>query len=594
MQSIEAPVRPEGGQGTLIHLSRLRPARHNPRGKLVAADWADLVPSVREHGVIQPILVRPLDGEDAMEIVAGERRYRAACEAFDGDYEIPYVSRVLSDADALVLATIENLQRERMNPAREAEACQTIVLNLDGDKEEAARQMGWSVETLERRLALMACTQKVRDALVEKRILLGHAELLAAIPPATQDSTLDKVVAQSITVQMLKERLGQFARKLNDAPFDTRECAACPHNSNRQSQLFSEALGEGFCTHPTHFDELVDRHVAGIAADYKDSCPVVRIVKPKDGFVPLPVGADGELGVGYEQYQACKGCANFGCSISAMPGSYGQVAESLCFNAECNSKKIAAHKKALRQAKEAATPAVPNVAPNAGAAKGTAAPGPQKKDTPSNKPPQRVLEYRVEQWRKWAANALMSQPERNQRVLVAVLLSVNQSRLASAEYRDAVAKITGTNVGTNLFEGALKDTDGFDAEHLPTLVQCVSAAAALGIDESNLETLLNYLEVEEAAHFKLNEGFLALYTKSELDSLADELKLRKAMGEGFAKRRDGKKDDFIKALLSVPGFEYAGLVPKVMRYKRKKFPYAARDADPSASEQMTPTEPATA
>ena len=565
-----------------IRLSRLRANPNNPRGKtLVPADWADLVPSIKEHGVIQPILIRPVEGEDWCEIIAGERRYRAANEALGSEYEIPYILREVSDAQALVLATIENMQRAPMSPAKEAEACQTIVLNLDGDKEEAARQMGWSVETLERRLALMACTQKVRDALTERRILLGHAELLAAVPPAIQDSTLEKVIAQNITVQALKENLGKFARRLSDAPFDRSECAACPHNSNRQAQLFGEALGEGYCTHPTHYDELVEGHVRAIGDGLRETYTIIRIVKAKDGFVPLPVAADGDLGVGDAQYASCKGCANFGCAISAMPGSYGTVTESLCFNAECNSKKIAARKRAQREAAKAAAPTT--TAPTIAKKKGEAAP--DKKDAPSNKTPPRVLEYRVKEWRKWAANRLMAQHERNQRVIVAMVLSSHQSSIRSAEFRSAVAKITGTNPGANLFEGALKDAEALRAGTLPEIVRCVTAALAFGIEEHSLDVLLNYLEIEEANHFKLTEGFLDLFTKSELESLADELQLKKAMGVQFAKLRDGKRAEFIKGLLSVPGFQYEGLVPKVMRYRRKKFPYAGMPATEEPASQ---------
>ena len=125
-----------------MHLSRLSVSANNPRGKLERRDWIGLVPSIKRHGVIQPIVIRPIAGEDVFEIVAGERRYRAANEAFDGDYEIPYLMRELTDEEAFALASIENLQREAMNPVREAEACQQILLACNGDKREAAAQMG--------------------------------------------------------------------------------------------------------------------------------------------------------------------------------------------------------------------------------------------------------------------------------------------------------------------------------------------------------------------------------------------------------------------------------------------------------------------
>lgn len=142
------------------------------------------------------------------------------------------------------------------------------------------------------------------------------------------------------------------------------------------------------------------------------------------------------------------------------------------------------------------------------------------------------------------------------------------------------------------YELALKDAEQIDVTRLPQIVQCVSASAAFGIDESNLEILLNYLEIDEAAHFKLNAEFLDLFTKSELDLLADELKLKKAMGKEFAKAKDGKKEAFVKALLAVPNFEYAGLVPKVMRYRRRKLALARKAEPAPAAAQTLETTPA--
>jgi hypothetical protein len=103
------------------------------------------------------------------------------------------------------------------------------------------------------------------------------------------------------------------------------------------------------------------------------------------------------------------------------------------------------------------------------------------------------------------------------------------------------------------------------------MVRAVAAAAACGIDNDGLETILNYLEVDEARSFVLDGSYLDLLTVSELESLADEVGLRQAMGGAYAKARAGKRADFIKALLAVPAFAYAGAVPKSMRYPRRGF-----------------------
>jgi len=176
----------------------------------------------------------------------------------------------------------------------------------------------------------------------------------------------------------------------------------------------------------------------------------------------------------------------------------------------------------------------------------------------------------------------MTQPERNQRVLIALTLSSHGADFRAAQYANAVAKIIGGNNGeTDPFKAALERADGFAADHLTRLVQAVAASAAFGVDEANLAVLLNYLGIEEARHFQLDKTFLDLFTMNELESLAEEIGLRKAMGERFKQVRAGKKDAFIVALLSVKGFAYRGTVPRVMRYPRKAFQFAGKIQDTS-------------
>ena len=122
----------------------------------------------------------------------------------------------------------------------------------------------------------------------------------------------------------------------------------------------------------------------------------------------------------------------------------------------------------------------------------------------------------------------------------------------------------------------LEQAERFDAGHAATLVQAVAAAAAYGIDNEGLEALLNYLEVDEAKTFVLGDSYLDLLTVSELESLAEEVGLRKAMGGAYQKARAGKRADFIKGLLAVAGFAYAGAVPKAIRYPRRGFKRADR------------------
>ena len=569
-----------------LALSRIVQGK-NPREYFDPLEMAELEEGIRAYGVLQPILVRPIEGSDQYEIVAGERRWRAAKNVFGEHYDMPVHIMEVGDTDAEAIAVIENYHRADVSVAEEAKAAQRQLYRNNGDKDETAKQLGWNVTLLERRLALLACTPAVLKALTERQILIGHAELLAGVPPATQDKVFAGVVAHKVPVLVLKKQLGQFARRLADAIFDIGQCSACIHNSARQAGLFAESLGDGYCQHPTHFDELTMQAIEVKASALKDEYQVIQIVKASDGFAPLHLTAEGELGVGAEQYTACKGCQSFGCAVSALPGSYGHVSGSLCFDSICNTKKVAQQRKSERKAGQEAQATDAAVTANKTGVTHTGKPASKTaKPKPSNQPPQRVLQYRVEQWRKWAANVLMTQPERNQRVLIALTLSSHGADCRAAQYADAMAKIIGAKKGdTDPFKDALERADGFSADHLTRLVQAVAASAAFGVDEANLAVLLNYLDIEEARHFQLDKTFLDLFTMNELESLAEEIGLRKAMGEHFKQVRAGKKDAFITALLSVKGFTYRGAVPRVMRYPRKTFRYA--QAAQKASEETS-------
>lgn len=527
-------------------------------------------------GILEPIVVRPV-GNGRYKIIAGERRWRVARQLYGDDYDIPVVVREATDAEAAALGIIENHHREDVSLAEQARGASHLLHYNRGDKEETALQLGWSLDTLERRLLLLACTTGVLDALVDRRILLGHAELLAGLPHERQDKVLAGIQEHKVSVEVLKKQLGQFARRLADAVFDTAQCANCPHNSAKQSGLFDESLGDGYCQHPEHYEELTLQAIEARALPLRERFPVVKIVRATDGFIPLPVQADGELGVGADQYGACQGCANFGCSISAMPGTYGQTVESLCFDAVCNAQKVVNHRKAQKATRthtgadngdEAATADAGNSASSGKPSAESIQTAPTKV---GNETPPRVVQYRIEQWRKWAANALMAHPERNHCTLAALVLSSNASAIDPEQFLKATGKLVGKGaVGPNLFKAALEQADAFERARLPTIVQAVAASAAFRIDVQGLEVLLNYLEIDEARCFVLNADYLQLLTVSELESLADELKLKKAMGERYKKARAGKKDAFIDALLKIEGITYTGLVPKAMRFPRRK------------------------
>lgn len=251
--------------------------------------------------------------------------------------------------------------------------------------------------------------------------------------------------------------------------------------------------------------------------------------------------------------------------MSALPGSYSEVAGPLCFDAACNSQKVAAQRQAEREAQSKA-------ATSTSGKSGTT----QKHDAkterakPTNQTPPRLLQYRVGAWRKWVANALMmAQPERNGRVLIALCLAGRSADVRAPQYTEALARLTGNKPAASTFLAALEYASDLDAAHLARAGQAVAACAALFVDEAHLVALLNYLDIDETQHFQIDKAFLELFTTNELEALATEIGLKKAMGERYKAAREGKKDAFIRALLSVTGFAYQGAVPQFMRYPRK-------------------------
>jgi len=551
-----------------IHLSQIRTGP-NPRTYFDEGAMEELVASVRQRGVIQPIVVRPLPEAETFQIIAGERRYRAANAAFSGDYLMPCVVRDVGDEEAEAIALTENVQRDAMSATEESIAAQKLVLRSSGDKDEAARSLGWTRDKLERRLALLHCSKDVREALTRREILVGHAELLATLAEERQVKVLEGVLAHNVSVHDLKAQLGQFAHRLGDAIFDTGQCVDCIHNSARQRALFGEHIeADGFCTNPAHFETLTHAALEAKAGALRDEYPTVKIVRPTDGFVRLRIVAEGVGAVGEGQAKACRACANFGCAVSALPGSLGEVLLDNCFDAGCNTVKQGAYLKGIEAKEKASTVASASKAPaSASAPRSVASSAPST----SNATPRAVIEYRIAEWRKMLATDLAKDRVRAQQFLIAFASVGHGGWIDSTAFNKAKTKVLGAGSASPLRLGeALNGSGALPPETTERLATLAAAAAAFGIDISNLEVALNWARVDEAAHWRLNADFLKLITRSEIEALADEVGLKAHLGDEFKKLLAGKKEDLIAGLLAAKDFEFAGRVPKVLRYRRSK------------------------
>ena len=182
----------------MVSTDLLKPNASQPRKHFEQSALEELAESIRENGVIQPLIVRKENG--VFEIVAGERRWRAAKIA--KLEKLPVVIRIATDQDVAELTLIENIQREDLNPIEEAEAYEKLAERFGLTHDEIAKKTGKNRSVVTNQLRLLRLSQKAKEALVSGAITVGHARaLLAALSPQEMDSLLGEVVKKDLTVR---------------------------------------------------------------------------------------------------------------------------------------------------------------------------------------------------------------------------------------------------------------------------------------------------------------------------------------------------------------------------------------------------------
>jgi ParB family transcriptional regulator, chromosome partitioning protein len=185
-------------QPTTLALSRLQAGRYQPRTRMDEGSLYELAESIRSQGVIQPILVRPLQSGD-YEIIAGERRFRAAKLA--GLDAVPVLVKPVADEAAAVMALIENIQREDLNPLEEAQGLQRLVSEFQLTHEQAAQAVGRSRSAASNLLRLLNLAEPVQQMLMAGDLDMGHARALLALPAAQQVMCAHETVARKLSVR---------------------------------------------------------------------------------------------------------------------------------------------------------------------------------------------------------------------------------------------------------------------------------------------------------------------------------------------------------------------------------------------------------
>ncbi|MBN1647067.1 MAG: ParB/RepB/Spo0J family partition protein [Spirochaetales bacterium] len=181
-----------------LHISRIYPAEQQPRKNFSKEALQELADSIKEKGVLQPIIVR--SWKDGYQIVAGERRFRAAGLA--GLEEIPVIISEVTEEDRLEIALIENIQREDLTPVEEAEAYKNLIETLGLNQDEIARKVGKKRSTVANSLRLLKLPVDMRKALDGGEISAGHARaILAVVDPAGQKTLFKRICSEGLSVR---------------------------------------------------------------------------------------------------------------------------------------------------------------------------------------------------------------------------------------------------------------------------------------------------------------------------------------------------------------------------------------------------------
>ncbi len=210
---------PEGmgevGNFLFVGIEKLHPNRSQPRKRIDAEKLASLAASIREKGILQPLLVRP--SGDGYEIVAGERRWRAAQKA--GLREVPVVVQELGERESLEAALVENLQRENLNPIEEALAYVELMKRWELTQETLAARLGKNRSTIANTIRLLQLSPKVQQLLSRGGLSAGHARAILALPDfERQEEVAAEAVEKGLSVRDVERLVKRMLNRKPEAP----------------------------------------------------------------------------------------------------------------------------------------------------------------------------------------------------------------------------------------------------------------------------------------------------------------------------------------------------------------------------------------
>ena len=216
-RGLDALLAGHGTGGTIeeslqnLDISQLQPGKYQPRTNMDQTALSELAESIKAQGVMQPILVRPIT-VDQYEIIAGERRWRAAQLA--GFSQVPALIRKVADESALAMSLIENIQRENLNPLEEAMGIQRLINEFGMTHESAGEALGNSRSTISNLLRLLNLSAPVQDMMMAGKIEMGHGRALLSLSSAEQIKVANVIVQKQLSVRETEKIVNRINRPL--------------------------------------------------------------------------------------------------------------------------------------------------------------------------------------------------------------------------------------------------------------------------------------------------------------------------------------------------------------------------------------------
>ena len=228
------------GQLTMLARDVLQAGKYQPRSHMDETALNELADSIKEQGLMQPIIVRSI-GNERYEIIAGERRYRAAGIA--GLTEVPVLIKEVDDKNALSLALIENIQREDLNAIEEAQGLQRLIREFDYTHETCAQAIGRSRSAVSNLLRLLNLAQPVQTMLLAGDVEMGHARALLSLDAAQQIILAQEIANKRLSVRDTEKRVQQIQKGEGEQSKHTAKNRAISGDIKALQEKLSDALG---------------------------------------------------------------------------------------------------------------------------------------------------------------------------------------------------------------------------------------------------------------------------------------------------------------------------------------------------------------